>query len=257
MYQKELKICKEAIFEASKKILKIYNKSFKVYEKEDNSPVTKADLVANKIIVEKLTNNFDYNIISEESQNQISNSNKSFIIDPIDGTKEFIKKNGEFSINIAILNKNELEFGIIYAPVLDELYYAIKGKGAYFEKNNKVKKINVSNNKKKVNLLISQSHQRKKSLRLIEKNKNKINKIDRLGSSLKGCKIAKGDSDAYYRFGPTSIWDTAAMEVIVTQAGGKLLTMDNKKIDYTKDNPINPSFFIINDLENKFDLNNI
>ena len=257
MYQKELKICKEAIFEASKEILKIYNKPFEVYEKDDNSPVTKADLVANKIIVKKLINNFDYNIISEESQNQIKNSNKSFIIDPIDGTKEFIKKNGEFSINIAILNKNELEFGIIYAPVLDELYYAIKDKGAYFEKDNKVKKINVSKNKGKVNLLISQSNQRKKSLKLIKKNRKKINKIDRLGSSLKGCKIAKGEADAYYRFGPTSIWDTAAMEVIVTQAGGKLLKMDNKRIDYTKDNPINPSFFIINDLENKFKLNNI
>lgn len=256
MYEKELKICKDIALAASKEILKVYNTDFNVLRKADESPVTKADIEANKVIVKVLKQEFNYLIVSEESLNhqQFCDHEYCFIVDPIDGTKEFIKKNGEFTINIALLHNNTLVLGVVYAPVLDELYYAVKGQGAYFEKNGHKERIHVSNRTHDLNVLISRSHQRKKSVELIEKNKDKIRKITRLGSSLKGCKIAHGLQDVYYRFGPTCIWDTAAMQVIVEEAGGVLRLLNGEEINYRKKDSINDEFYIINNEKNLFDL---
>lgn len=256
MYEKELRICKDIVLAASKEILKVYNTDFSVLKKADESPVTKADIEANKVIVKVLKNEFDYLIISEESLNhqQFCDDEYCFIVDPIDGTKEFIKKNGEFTINIALLHKNTLVLGVVYAPVLEELYYAVKDQGAFYEKNGKVEKIHVSKRTERLNVLISRSHQRNKSVELLEKNKDKIRKITRLGSSLKGCKIAHGLQDVYYRFGPTCIWDTAAMQIIVEEAGGVLKLLSGDKIDYRKKESINDEFYIINNEKNLFKL---
>jgi 3'(2'), 5'-bisphosphate nucleotidase len=254
MYEKELSICKDIVLAASEEILKVYSTDFNVEKKDDASPVTKADIEANKVIVSILKKEFDYLIVSEESLNhqQYCDEEYCFIVDPIDGTKEFIKKNGEFTINIALLHKDELVLGVVYAPVLKELYYAVKGQGAYLEKDGITKKIQVSNRKNQLKILISRSHQRLKSIELLEENSNRILKISRLGSSLKGCRIACGDQDAYYRFGPTCIWDTAAMQVIVEEAGGVLKLLNGEKIDYRKKDYINDEFYIINDESNLF-----
>jgi len=253
MYEKELKICKEVMLIASEKILEIYNTDFNVMRKEDKSPVTLADIEANKIIISRLKKEFDYLLVSEESakHKQFCDKNVCFIIDPIDGTKEFVKKNGEFTINIAMLKNDELVLGVVYAPVLKEMYYGIKDKGAYLEKDGIIKKINVSNRIGKVNVLISRSHQSKRSIKLLEDNKENILKVDRLGSSLKGCRIAAGEQDVYYRFGPTCIWDTAAMQIIIEEAGGVLRLLNDKKINYRKTNYLNDEFYIVNNEKNK------
>ncbi|MDM8533788.1 3'(2'),5'-bisphosphate nucleotidase CysQ [Clostridiaceae bacterium HSG29] len=253
MYEKELKICKEVVLEASKKILEIYNTDFKVMKKEDKSPITLADIEANRIIIARLKEEFDYLLVSEESvkHKQFCDKNVCFIIDPIDGTKEFVKKNGEFTVNIAMLKNDVLVMGVVYAPVLDEMYYAIKGEGAFFEKDGTLKKINVSDRIGKVNVLISRSHQWERSVKLLEENKNRIINVTRMGSSLKGCKIAAGEQDIYYRFGPTCIWDTAAMQIIVEEAGGVLKLLNGNKINYKKKNYINEEFYIVNDERNK------
>lgn len=255
MYERELSVCKHIVLAASEEILKVYNTDFNVEKKDDESPVTKADIEANKVIVSILKEEFNYLIVSEESLNhqQYCDEEYCFIVDPIDGTREFIKKNGEFTVNIALLHKNDLVVGVVYAPVLKEMYYAVKGHGAFLEKDGQVKRIKVSNRKDQLKVLISRSHQRLKSVELLEENKNKILEVSRLGSSLKGCRIACGDQDAYYRFGPTCIWDTAAMQVIVEEAGGVLKLLDGKKINYRKKDYINDEFYIINDESNLFE----
>lgn len=254
MYEKELSVCKDIVLAASEEILKVYNTDFNVEKKDDESPVTKADIEANKVIVSMLKKEFNYLIVSEESLNhqQYCDEEYCFIVDPIDGTREFIKKNGEFTVNIALLHKQELVVGVVYAPVLDELYYAVKGQGAFLEKNGEVKRIKVSSRKNQLKVLISRSHQRLKSVELLEENKNRIMNVSRLGSSLKGCRIACGEQDAYYRFGPTCIWDTAAMQIIVEEAGGSLKLLDGSKINYRKRDYINDEFYIINDESNLF-----
>jgi 3'(2'), 5'-bisphosphate nucleotidase len=156
-------------------------------------------------------------------------------------------------VNIALLHNDELVVGVVYAPVLKELYYAIKGQGAFLEKDGEVRKIKVSNRRDQLKVLISRSHQRLKSVELLEENRDKILEVSRLGSSLKGCRIACGEQDAYYRFGPTCIWDTAAMQVIVEEAGGVLKLLNGKKIDYRKRDYINDEFYIINDERNLFE----
>jgi 3'(2'), 5'-bisphosphate nucleotidase len=255
MYEKELSVCKDIVLAASEEILKVYNTDFNVEKKDDESPVTRADIEANKVIVSILKKEFDYLIVSEESLNhqQYCDEEYCFIVDPIDGTREFIKKNGEFTVNIALLHKKELVVGVVYAPVLKELYYAIKNQGAFLEKDGKVRKIRVSNRKDQLKVLISRSHQRLKSVELLEENRNKILEVSRLGSSLKGCRIACGEQDAYYRFGPTCIWDTAAMQIIVEEAGGVLKLLDGSKINYRKKDYINDEFYIINDEKNLFE----
>lgn len=254
MYEKELSVCKDIVLAASEEILKVYNTDFNVEKKDDESPVTRADIEANKVIVSILKKEFGYLIVSEESLNhqQYCDEEYCFIVDPIDGTREFIKKNGEFTVNIALLHKKELVVGVVYAPVLKELYYAIKNQGAFLEKDGKVRKIRVSKRKDQLKVLISRSHQRLKSVELLEENKNKILEVSRLGSSLKGCRIACGEQDAYYRFGPTCIWDTAAMQIIVEEAGGVLKLLDGSKINYRKKDYINDEFYIINDEKNLF-----
>ena len=254
MYEKELRVCKDIVLAASEEILKVYNTNFNVEKKDDQSPVTKADIEANKVIVSILKKKFDYLIVSEESLNhqQYCDEEYCFIVDPIDGTKEFIKKNGEFTVNIALLHGDELVVGVVYAPVLNEMYYASKNQGAFMEKDGVTKKIHVSNRKEQLKVLISRSHQKLKSVALLEDNEDKILKVSRLGSSLKGCRIASGEQDAYYRFGPTCIWDTAAMQIIVEEAGGFLKLLTGEKINYRKKDYINDEFYIINDESNLF-----
>ncbi len=255
-----LDLCNISI-KAGHLIMQFYNNQNEVTFKKDSSPITKADLAANKLIIEELTSiDKEIKILSEESLvdwDKRKSWSKYWLVDPLDGTKEFIKKNDEFTVNIALIENNEPIVGIIYAPAKSKLYYASKNNGSYkIDGSNILKNFNHSKSIK-VNrglalnitrILSSRSHSNEKVSNWISKNFNKI-KIIQKGSSLKFCEIAEGNADVYPRFGPTSEWDIAAGHIILKEAGGKILTQDNKEILYnTKDNFINPEFIASNNL---------
>lgn len=252
---KELSLSKELAIKAGEAIMKIYTDSFDIEYKDDKSPITLADKTANEIIVNKLMQEFpDYAMLSEECEDDLSrlNNNWCWIVDPLDGTKEFIKKNGEFTVNIALTHKNKVVLGVIYLPVTKELYYAVKGLGSYYERESNPIRMTVSNRIENIRVMKSRSHATDKLKGIIEKNNCKINEIKIAGSSLKGCLIAKGDAEVYYRFSPTKEWDTAAMQCIVEVAGGIVKQIDGTEMIYNRENTLNDKgFYILNKIENK------
>jgi 3'(2'), 5'-bisphosphate nucleotidase len=234
---------------ASSEVLKLYNTGeYNVVEKDDLSPLTSADIVANKIICEGISKLNNYPIISEENKEvplEIrSEYNYFWLIDPIDGTKEFVKRNGEFTINIALVKKDEPILGIVLAPVKEELYYAVKGYGAYLEKNGKVCKLNCGQYKiddEGLRIPVSMSYLNKETEDYISKYKNHV-RIAK-GAALKFMMVANNEADLYPRMAPTMEWDTAAPQIIIEEAGGELINFEtNKKMKYNKTSLINPSF---------------
>ena len=200
--------------EAGKEILKVYNKNIIVKSKEDNSPLTIADINSNNIIINKLKNvDTSIPILSEESLvdwSERKSWKKYWLIDPLDGTKEFINRNGEFTVNIALIEKNYPIFGVIYAPAKSLLYYAIKNNGAF--KTNTSLKINnfdkfkiIKSNKKQsdpIKVIGSRSHSNIEFTNWLDNNLDNYELV-KAGSSLKFCLIAEGDADIYPRLGPT------------------------------------------------------
>lgn len=254
--EKVLDITKKLAIKAGKEILKIYETDFTIDLKDDKSPLTLADKKANEIIVKGLKQSFyDYAILSEESKNDKSRltNDYCFIVDPLDGTKEFIKRNGQFTVNIALAYEHKVVMGVIYVPVTKELYYARKGNGAYLEtlEDGKVQKLQVTNKLDELVIVGSKSHSSEKEEKLIEENKDKISQTLIAGSSLKGCMIASGQADVYYRFGYTCEWDTAAMQCIVEEAGGIFRQMDGTEMLYNRENNFNEKgFYVVNRKEN-------
>jgi len=238
------------VYEAGYKILEIYNgPNFDVEVKSDNSPLTIADKKSNSIIENGLKSLFPAIPILSEEGNDIDYLERSkweyfWLVDPLDGTKEFIKKNGEFTVNIALIRNGSPVFGSVYAPFVDELFWAFENMGAWKIKNkSEIKRINVSNISDKVRIVISRSHPNGKVLEYINKFKN--HELIRMGSSLKLCCIAEGKADIYPRLGPTSEWDIAAAQCIVEEAGGSVLEYSsNKPLSYNKKDILNP-FFIV------------
>ena len=234
--------------DAGKEILKIYNKPFTSKMKKDKSPVTKADLIANDLICKRLQSiNPKIQIISEEGKKKFSKKTNIFwLVDPLDGTKEFIKKNGEFTVNIALIKNCRPIYGVIYLPVKKEIYFT-QNKSAYFsiidhknsyksKKKIKVKKRTGINNRV---LLLSRSHSRNIEL---SKKHFKTDKAIFSGSSIKFCLIASGKGNIYPRLGTTMEWDTAAGHAILNAAGGSVTTLDRKVLKYGKKGFKNPSF---------------
>lgn len=249
-------------YEAGQIILDIYQTDFRIDYKDDDSPLTKADRLANEYIVHALRTHYPgMAILAEESVDDLKRleSDYCWMVDPLDGTKEFIKRNGEFSVNIALIYRSKAVLGVIYIPVLDEVYYASQGRGAYyikeFSSHQDIKRsirINVSSKTENLIMLHSRSHRYPVIDRLVDMNKQKIGEIVHAGSSLKGCLIAKGEADIYYRFGLTMEWDTAAMQCIIEEAGGILRQMDDSEMTYNrKDSANHKGFYILNRLENK------
>jgi len=241
----------EVAKKASKVIMKIYqSEDFNIENKDDNSPVTKADLIANKIIIDGLKEISSYPIVTEETPVEYSirkNWNNFWLVDPLDGTKDFIAKNGEFTINIALIENNRPILGVVYIPVSDDVYYASKDKGAY--KNG----TKIYNNSKRKDLIGSDSnfHSTQKTKDFFKK--YNINNIKRYGSSIKICKLAEGKIDIYPRLNGTKEWDTAATHIIANEAGCKLIDIKtNKELIYNKED-IKNNFFISsrNNLEYK------
>lgn len=251
-HEKALEAMKEISKIAGDEILKWYKQDFRVEYKEDSSPVTEADKAANEIIVNSLKREFkEIPVLAEESKDDPSRLGKKycFIVDPLDGTKEFINKNGEFTVNIALVEDERPIVGVIYVPVLEELYYAAKGRGAFMAAKGLDRPITVSSRTGNVRLAKSRSHCSAELERLIEK--NHIEKIIVAGSSYKGCLLARGDVEVYYRFGRIMEWDTAAMDIIITEAGGIFCGMDGNLFKYNKEDPRNPTgFYALNLKEN-------
>ncbi len=227
--------------------------------KEGNMPLTAADKASNRIIVDALREAFpDYAILSEEEKDDRSRLEQAycFVVDPLDGTKEFIKRNGQFTVNIALAYEHRSVLGVIYVPVTGELYYAVQGQGAWLDTpKEQGRRLHVSGETdlSKVRMVMSSSHGCEQMDRLLEK--YKIQNFVKMGSSLKGCVVAKGEAELYYRFNPTMEWDTAAMQCIVEEAGALFRQMDDTPMLYNREDSLNAKgFYIINTRKNKLEL---
>ncbi len=258
--EKKLTSLKECILNAGEKILEIYHQSNleSVIEwKQDNSPLTLADKAANDIIVTKLKEIFPHDaILSEEEEDNKSRLSQSrcWILDPLDGTKEFIKRNGEFTVNLALSIDGKAALGIIYAPVLKSLYWAEQGKGAFKQVDgSSPEKIHVTGRKENLRFVTSRSHNHSDMDKILETHKDKVENIVSMGSSLKGCLIAEGAAEVYIRHNPTMEWDTAAMHIIALEAGGIFNQLDHSEMLYNREDSLNrKGFYIINHKQNNF-----
>ncbi len=250
---------REIAKQAGLEIIKIYQEGFEVEEKNDNSPLTSADLASHNLIIErlqKLTPNIP--ILSEESSaipyRERSKWTNYWLIDPLDGTREFIKRNGEFTVNIALITNQTASLGVVYIPVQDISYFASKGIGAFKqEQNMPAVRINTRHSTPDDTPTIcgSRSHAGK-SLQMLLSQIGEYELIS-MGSSIKSCLVAEGAADIYPRFGPTSEWDTAAAHCVVDEAGGMLVDTDMEPLLYnTKDSLLNPSFIVVGDLNDQW-----
>ena len=253
-----LEHCKKLAMKAGQAIMEIYNDAddLQVEYKDGEMPLTVADRVSNRIIVESLRKKYpEYAILSEEEKDNKERlgNDYCFVIDPLDGTKEFIKRNGQFTVNIALCYKQKSILGVIYVPVTGELYYALKGEGSYLkEANGNIRKLIVSDitETEKLRFVMSSSHGCSEMDELIKKH-NIVNFV-KMGSSLKGCLIAKGEAEVYYRYNPTMEWDTAAMQCIAEEAGAIFKQMDDTEMLYNRENSLNEKgFYIINHIKNR------
>ena len=238
--------------EAGMAITEIYNSDFDYQLKKDLSPITAADNLSHNIITERLkTLTPQTPILSEENCNipyKIrSQWTQYWLVDPLDGTKEFISKNGEFTVNIALIENNTPIFGVIDIPITNETYWGSKVDGSFCsDANNDIKQINVSeDNQNPIRLVASRSHPSEMLNDLLEKIIDY--EIIEVGSSIKFCLIASGQADCYPRFGPTSEWDTAAGEAIVSYASGCVVTARGNSMNYNvKEDYLNPNFIVSN-----------
>jgi len=256
---------------AGEAILDVYDSDFEVEQKDDKSPLTLADKESNEIIENVLeqtvtVNNSTVPILSEEGK-EISYEDRKkweyfWLVDPLDGTKEFVKRNGEFTVNIALIHKHKPVLGIIYIPVKDVFYFAAVNFGTYKLENSEILTDDLSieelldksqklpldnNNKTSFTVIGSRSHTSEEFSEFMKRLNEKYENVEFIssGSSLKLCLVAEGKADVYPRFGPTKEWDTAAGQAIVEQAEGTVIdTQTNEPLSYNKSNLLNP-FFIV------------
>ena len=239
--------------QAGEKILAIYNTEFSVKEKDDRSPLTAADMASHKAIVAGLQGlTPDIPVLSEEAAKipfeERSGWHTYWLIDPLDGTKEFIKRNGEFTVNIALVHDGVPVLGVVHVPVSGVTYAACQGGGAVKEVPGRgeqpirVRKLSDG----PVAVVGSRSHRGDSLNSFLEKLGE--HEIVSMGSSLKICLVAEGAADVYPRLGPTSEWDTAAAHCVVEQAGGSLTDLEMQPLRYNrKDSLLNPFFLVFGD----------
>ena len=234
--------------DAGTAILNFYSKPIKVERKEDNSPLTQADLAAHDIIVNALKRiSPDVPIISEESRvpdyNERKEWNRFWLVDPLDGTKEFLKKNGEFTVNIALIENNVPVFGVVYIPAKNVTYFGELGKGSFKIENGKQKKIisKTPDLDKPVTVVSSRSHGSNDLEEKLSELGVTIGNNIAAGSSLKFCLVAEGSADIYPRFGPTMEWDTGAGDAVFRYSGEEVRY---SPIRYNKESLLNEGFII-------------
>ena len=241
--------------EAGAAILEIYGQELDVVSKADDSPLTQADLASHRVITDalgKLTP--DIPLLSEESADipfaERSRWREYWLIDPLDGTKEFIKRNGEFTVNIALIREHRPVLGVVHVPVSGVTYSGIVGAGARrIERDGDPLPISVRLPSAQPPVVVgSRSHANPD----LERHLAGLGDYElvSMGSSLKFCLLAEGRADFYPRLGPTSEWDTAAAHAVVLAAGGHIVTLDGEPLRYNlKDSLLNPSFLVIADAE--------
>ena len=261
----DFNIAIQAAIEAGKAILSIYDTAtdFEITSKDDNSPLTIADRASNQVIINYLDKT-QHPIISEENKllayETRKNWNTCWIVDPLDGTKEFIKKNGEFTVNIALCLKGEPIFGVIYVPVSRELYYGHTGhnkafktlldqeheiRGGLFEEIDQI--FPQSEDATKIRVVGSRSHMNDDTKRFIEEISTSYEEVEIVskGSSLKFCLVAEGKADVYPRFAPTMEWDTAAGHAICKAVGLEVIDQDTQQpMVYNREDLLN-SYFLV------------
>ena len=240
--------------EAGVAIMQVYATDFNVEKKDDNSPLTQADLAAHHVIVNalaKLTPHIP--VLSEESEAIDYDIRKEWqqywLIDPLDGTREFVKRNGEFTVNIALIDRQQSVLGVVYAPVTEALYFASLGQGAYKQlKQNAAIRIHSKTLDIKQPIVAgSRSHTDGRMLNFMRNLENNLGvkaELIRMGSSLKICLVAEGVADVYPRLGATSEWDTAAAHCVLSEAGGDIVDEAGLTLCYnSKRSLLNPFFF--------------
>lgn len=238
--------------DAGAAIMQVYVQDFTVEHKDDKSPLTAADMAAHHLIVaglQALTPELP--VLSEESADidwsVRQGWRRYWLVDPLDGTREFVKKNGEFTVNIALIEDGIAVFGVVYAPALDELHYGVRGVGAYICDG--ASRIPISSRRPAaapLHVAASRSHMDARSAAAI----GRMGEVSLLGmgSSLKFCRMAEARLDVYPRFAPTSEWDTAAGQCVLEAAGGAVMTLDGKPLSYNgKDSLLNPDFLALGD----------
>ncbi|MFY0698247.1 MAG: 3'(2'),5'-bisphosphate nucleotidase CysQ [Balneola sp.] len=236
--------------EAGQEILKYYDEEIEVESKTDDSPLTKADLAAHHYIVNELKKlTPEIPIISEESGipdfDERKKWDRFWLVDPLDGTKEFIKKNGEFTVNIALIVQDKPTLGVVYVPAFDILYYGDNASGSFKQESNKSPvQLNTLpyDKSKKARIVVSRSHGDDSTKRKLEKIGIEVSEEVPSGSSLKFCLVAEGKADLYPRLGPTMEWDTAAADAVYRYSikeGEKL-----SPLSYNKENFKNPYFLL-------------
>tara|TARA_B100000482_G_scaffold177247_1_gene147575 strand:- start:1438 stop:2208 length:771 start_codon:yes stop_codon:yes gene_type:complete len=251
-YSKELQIALEAAVKAGENIMEVYNSTESInYErKADDSPLTIADKKSHNTIIDFLKDT-DIDIISEESKSieyqERKNWEEYWLIDPLDGTKEFIKKNGEFTVNIALIKNNKPHLGIVYCPVKKILYWNDNDKKVFKREKEETREIKkrkpINENEEGLRVVVSRSH-------MSEETSEYVNKLTRpelisCGSSLKFLYIADNKADIYPRFGPTMEWDTAAAHSILNALEIHVINLDTgRELSYNKENLLNPYFII-------------
>ncbi|KAF1699863.1 3'(2'),5'-bisphosphate nucleotidase CysQ [Pseudoxanthomonas suwonensis] len=241
--------------EAGEAIMEIYRTGFEVTHKEDASPLTAADMAAHRIIVEGLERlTPELPVLSEESATVPWETRQLWpsywLVDPLDGTREFIKRNGEFSVNIALIVQGAPAMGVIQAPVGGQVWHAVRSEGAYRRDGQRDEPLRVrAPASAPLKVAASRSHRDARTQSVLDR-MGEIEEVA-LGSSLKFCRIAEGSLDVYPRFGPTSEWDTAAGQCVLQAAGGAVLAADTgKPFRYNRrETLLNGDFIALGDTE--------
>lgn len=237
--------------EAGERILSVYERSFTVSEKQDGSPLTEADRAAHALITSRLQEvTPDIPVLSEESAavayEERAAWTRLWLVDPLDGTKEFVKRNDEFTVNIALIENYQPVLGVVLAPALRVVYWACRGHGAFKQASGGAQQPIHARRYTggKATIAVSRSHPGTRLAGFLQSVARQHGPPETLamGSALKMCLVAEGIVDVYARFGPTSEWDTAAAQCVVAQAGGRLTDFKGHALVYNKPSLLNPWF---------------
>ena len=260
--KENLYVAIQAAIEGGKQILDVYQQDFSVYTKEDNSPLTEADKRAHEVIKDILQPT-NLPLLSEEGKTspyaERKDWSKFWLVDPLDGTKEFIKKNGEFTVNIALIKNGTPVLGVVYVPVTGMLYFGYEGKGSYCISvndgnatdiealENEALQLPLDSDSDIYTVVASRSHNTPETEDFISLKREKHGEVNMVsaGSSIKLCLVAEGKAQVYPRLAPTMEWDTAAGHAVAKFAGCKVYNFKtNTELEYNKENLLNPWFVV-------------